>query len=80
MAHYPSGNMEADIQYQRRWEFSGNFIEYEGIAPPNVGETDSGWIVKKYSNDGTNTTKVVFANNSNNFTLKWSDRTLYSYI
>lgn len=80
MPHFPSGNMEFDIQYQRRYEYSGSFILYEGIAPIHVEEIDKEWIIKKYTNDGTNITKTSFANRSNNFTLQWSERASYFYL
>lgn len=80
MPHYPSGNMEFDIQYQRRWEYSGNFILYEGIAPIYAQETDKAWVIKKYANDGTNFTKNSFADKKNDFTLQWSERASYQYL
>ena len=73
--HYPS--YAQDLQY--RYEFSGNFIQYEGIAPASAKESDAQWIIKKYYNDGTNITKIVFANRGAAFDKVWNNRTGYSY-
>ena len=68
-----------DLQYQRNYEYSGNFILYEGVAPPGTKTTDPGWIIIKYSNDATNTTASRFADDSIGFNKTWSQRASYTY-
>jgi len=77
--HYPAAGQPTDLQFQYRYEYSGSFIQYEGVAPASAGETDNQWVIKKYSNDGTNVTKVVFADDSIAFNKAWNDRANYSY-
>ena len=68
-----------DLRYQYRYEFSGSFILYEGIGMPTVKEGNAGWVIKKYVNDGTNVTKITFADGSLAFDKTWSNRSTYGY-
>ena len=76
--HYPSKTM-GDLQYQRQYEFSGNFILYEGVAAPGTEVEDAGWIIIKYTTDGTNTTASRFADGSISFNKAWTSRASYAY-
>ena len=76
--YYPSATL-GDLQYQRQYEFDGNFILYEGVAAPGTEVEDAGWIIIKYTNDGTNTTASRFADASISFNKIWAQRTVYAY-
>ena len=78
--HYPSPGEPTDLKYQYRYTYDdSNFVVYEGVAPANANEEDEVWIVKKYTNDGTNVSKIVFADGSSSFNKSWRDRESYSY-
>jgi len=66
-------------EYQHEYEYSGSFILYEGVAWPGAAQSDLKWLIKKYSNDGTNITGIRVANGTSVFDKSWTKRTEYSY-
>ena len=59
---------------------SGGLQEYVGKAVPHAEENEDKWQIIKMTYDSNNRmTQVDFANGTDKFDKKWSDRATYSY-
>jgi uncharacterized protein YkuJ len=76
---YNPSQLDENLQYQSRFEYSGGVVVYAGYAPATAAESDSAWVIKKFSYSGSDVVKVTFANDSNSFNLSWDQRAAYSY-
>ena len=66
-------------RYTRMIEYSGDNPEYIGEAVPGSSEDDAVWRIQYIEYSGSNPTSVKWAEGTEKFTNKWSDRSSYTY-
>jgi hypothetical protein len=66
-------------RYTRMIEYSGDNPEYIGEAVPGSSEDDAVWRIQYIAYSGSNPTSIKWADGTEKFTNKWSDRKSYVY-
>lgn len=66
-------------RYTRMIAYSGDNPEYIGEAVPGASEDDAVWRIQYIAYSGSNPTSIKWADGTEKFTNKWSDRTSYVY-
>ena len=66
-------------RYTRMIEYSGDNPKYVGEAVPGSSEDDAVWRIQYIEYSGSNPTSVKWANGTEKFTNKWSQRATYQY-
>ena len=61
-------------------EYTGNNPLYIGYASPGTAVSEEGWMIKKFTYDGSgNVLTALFASGTGEFDKEWDERTSYSY-
>lgn len=66
-------------RYTRMIEYSGDNPEYVGEAVPGSSEDAAVWRIQYIEYSGSNPTSIKWANGTEKFTNKWSERASYGY-
>jgi hypothetical protein len=66
-------------RYTRMIEYVGDNPKYIGEAVPGSSEDDAVWRIQYIAYSGSNPTSIKWADGTEKFTNKWSDRTSYVY-
>lgn len=73
-----------DTTYAQRMDYtSDGYVEYIGLANPNVGTGSLSWQIRKMTYSGTYITFVGFASGTSGaglFNKSWTDRGTYTYV
>ena len=67
------------VKYIQRMAYSGNLVEYIGVAQPGSLTSESKWQIRKMSYSGNLTTAILFADGNTNFDNIWDNRASLSY-
>ena len=75
-----NGNIKTNpVYYTTLRDWSAGKLIYEGFAEPGTAVSAAGWLIRRYTWDGANNTKVEYANGETAFDKIWDNRATYSF-